>query len=171
MQFSDVAAISPQNGRSSGRSAISARSPVSVRFDHSSMIGRKICAADSPNSCSVAVLRAFAERFEPVQAEIVAAPLHVGGGERHVERLAKHREVLEVDLLLKILRAGGDEHALAAENGGHEIGERLARARAGFDEQHAAMLERAGHRFGHLRAARDGSRRWAATRGERSRVG
>ena len=150
MQFSDVAAISPQNGRSSGRSAISARSPVSVRFDHSSMIGRKICAADSPNSWSVARLRALAEGFEPVQAEVVAAPLHIGGGEGHVERLTEHREVLEVDLFLKVLRAGRHEDALAAEDGGHQIRERLAGAGAGFDEQNAAVLERRRDRFGHV---------------------
>ena len=31
-----------------------------------------------------ACFRALAERFEPVQAQVVAAALHVGGGERHI---------------------------------------------------------------------------------------
>ena len=37
MQVSDAAEISLQNGRSSGRSSISARSPVGVRAAHAAM--------------------------------------------------------------------------------------------------------------------------------------
>ena len=70
-----------------------------------------------------------------VQAQIVGAALHVGRGERHAERVAQRRDVLEVDLLLEVLGAGGDQHALAAEDRGDEIGERLAGAGAGFGEQ------------------------------------
>ena len=75
------------------------------------------------------------------------------------------REVLEVDLFLEVLRAGRDEDALAAEDGGDEIGERLAGAGAGFGEQHAAVLERAGDRVGHL----DAGRRAALEVGQRLR--
>jgi hypothetical protein len=57
--------------------------------------------------------------------------------------------VLEVDLLLEILGAGGDQHALPAEDRRHEVGERLAGAGARFREQHAAVLERVGHGAGH----------------------
>ena len=57
----------------------------------------------------------------------------------NAQRFAKKREVLEIDLFLKVLRACRDEHALAAEDGGHEIRERLARAGARFDEQHATV--------------------------------
>jgi hypothetical protein len=38
--------------------------------------------------------------------------------------------VLEVDLFLQVLGAGGDQHAFAAEDRRHEVGERLAGARA-----------------------------------------
>ena len=40
-QTTGAAETSCQNGRSSGKSASSARSPVSVRADHSRIIGRK----------------------------------------------------------------------------------------------------------------------------------
>ena len=56
------------------------------------------------------------KRVEAVQAEVVAAPFHVGRGERHAERVPQDRQILEVDLLLEVLGAGRDEHALAAED-------------------------------------------------------
>ena len=86
----------------------------------------------------VASRRSAAGLLQPVQAQIVRPALHVGGGERHAERLLQHRQVLEVDLLLQVLGAGGHQHALAAEDGGDEIGERLAGASAGFGKQHSA---------------------------------
>ena len=45
------------------------------------------------------------------------------------------------------------EHALAAEDGGDEIGERLAGAGARFGEQDAAVLEHARDGRGHVRLA------------------
>ena len=93
---------------------------------------------------------AVRQLIELVDAQIVRAPFHVGRGERDPERLAQRGNVLEVDLFLEVLRAGGDEHALAAENRGHEIRERLAGAGAGFGEQDAAVLEDARDGRGHL---------------------
>ena len=148
MQFSVVAAMSFQKGRSSGRSSTSARSPVSVSVDpalEDADVERLVAGADG---------RALAERLEAVQAEVVAAPLHAGGGERDAERLAQHRQVLEEDLFLEILGAGRDEHALAAEDRRHEVGERLAGAGARFGEQHAARREDRGDGFRHLHLAR-----------------
>ena len=87
--------------------------------------------------------------IEPVQAEIVGAALHVGRAEGHAQRGAQRRNVLEVDLLLEVLRARGDQRALAAEDCRHEIRERFARARPRFREQHAAMLDGVGHGAGH----------------------
>ena len=97
--------------------------------------------------------RPVTERVESMQAEIVAAPFHVGRGERDAERLAQDRQVLEEDLLLEVLRAGRDEHALAAEDRGHEVGERLAGAGAGFGEQDAAVGEDVGDGRRHLELA------------------
>ena len=135
MQFSVVAAMSLQNGRSSGRSSISARSPVSVSCDP---VARGCAAARSRRTSG---WPGFAERFEAVQAEVVAAALHVGRGERDAERFAEDRQILEEDLFLQVLGAGRDEHALAAEDRRHEIGERLAGPGAGLGEQHAAAGE------------------------------
>ena len=122
--------------------ASSARSPVSVRVDHSRMIGRN-------TSCDRRA-GAVGQLIELVEAQIVRAPLHVGGGERDAERVAQRGNVLEVDLFLQVLGAGGDQHAFAAEDGGHEVGERLAGAGARFGEQDAAVLEDARHGRRHL---------------------
>src|SRR5262249_17325130 len=94
---------------------------------------------------------AVVQLIELVQAEIVRAPLHVRGGERGAERIAQCGNVLEVDLFLKVLRAGRDQHAFAVEDCRHQIGERLARAGARFGHQHAAAPEHARDGGGHRR--------------------
>ncbi len=42
---------------------------------------------------------------------------------------------------------------LAGDDGGHEVGERLARAGAGLDDEVASLLDRGGDRGGHLALA------------------
>ena len=106
------------------------------------MIGRKTSCDRGPG--------AVRQLIELVQAQVVRAPLHVGRGERDAERVAQRGNVLEVDLFLQVLGAGGDQHALAAENRGHEVGERLAGAGAGLGEEDAAVLEHARHGGRHL---------------------
>ena len=64
--------------------------------------------------------------------------------------LFEERNVFEEELLLKILGAGGNDHALAGENRGDQIGERFSGARAGLDDQVLLVGERALDRFGHL---------------------
>src|SRR5206468_5769568 len=94
--------------------------------------------------------RSLAQLIELVQTHVIGATFHVGCRERHAERLTQGRDVLEEDLLLKVFRAGGDEHALAFQDGWHQVRERLAGARAGFGQQHAATLEHPGDRRSHL---------------------
>ena len=60
---------------------------------------------------------------------------------------------LKIDLFLQVLGAGGDEHALAAEDGRREVGERLAGAGARLGEEDAARLEDVGHGRGHVALA------------------
>ena len=79
-----------------------------------------------------------------MKAQIVRASLHQCGAERLAERVAQQRDVFEEDLLLEILRAGGHENALAAENRGHEIGEGLAGAGPGFGDQRPATFDDVG---------------------------
>ncbi len=88
--------------------------------------------------------------IEPVQAQIVRTALHVCGSERHVERVAKSGDVLEEDLFLEVLRSGRNEHALAAQDGRDEVGERLPGAGARFGEEDAAVLEDVGDGCRHL---------------------
>ncbi len=99
---------------------------------------------------------ALLQRVEAVEAQVVPASFHIGRGERHAKRLAQDGEILEVDLLLEVLRAGGNEDALPAENRRNQVRERLSCARAGFGEQNAALVEDVGNGGRHfkLRGAR-----------------
>ena len=62
----------------------------------------------------------------------------------------EERNVLEEELFLEILGAGGDDHALAREDRGNQVGERLAGAGARLDDQVAAFGERRLDGLGHL---------------------
>ena len=84
-----------------------------------------------------------ARRLEAVQAEVVAAPLHVRGAEVDAERFPQVRQVLVEDLVLQVPGAGRDEDAPSAEDGGHEVGQGLAGSGARFRQQHAAGLQHA----------------------------
>ena len=97
--------------------------------------------------------RRFLEDLVALQAEVVAAALHARGRERHRQHAGEQRQILGEDLLLQVLGAGRDDHALAAQDRRHEVGERLAGAGAGLDEEHAAVLERVGDRRGHAALA------------------
>ncbi len=66
----------------------------------------------------------------------------------------RYRQILEEDLLLQVLGPGRDEHALAAEDSGDEIGQSLARARARFGQEHASLREDVGHSRSHLELGR-----------------
>ena len=66
------------------------------------------------------------------------------------QRLRQDRQILEVDLLLEVLRAGRDQDALPAEDGRHEVRHRLAGAGAGFGQQDAAVREDIGDAARHL---------------------
>src|SRR3989442_5598113 len=76
-----------------------------------------------------------------METEVVRAAFHVRRGECQAQRVAQRGNVLEVDLLLKILGAGGNQRALTAQNRGDEIRQRLPGAGARLGEHHAAALE------------------------------
>ena len=136
-----------QSGECSGRASISARSPV--------------CGGLLPRGDGVELLdlfeaveqRGVAQRVELVLAEIVAAALHVADLQRAEERF-EEGDVLEEELLLQILGAGGDDDALLAlareAQGGQEVGEGLAGAGAGFDDEVALVVEGLLDGSGHL---------------------
>src|SRR5690349_14840951 len=105
-----------------------------------------------------------------MKTEVIRSPLHQRRIERLAERLAEQRDVFEEDLFLKILRAGGYEDALAAENRGDQIREGFPRAGTGFSDQRAATLDdvRTGGGHGALPLARlvvvNGTRQWTVFR-------
>ena len=67
--------------------------------------------------------------------------------------LLEKRNVLEEELLLQVLGAGGDHDALAGEDRGNQVGERFAGAGAGLDDQVLAVRERGFHGLGHVQLA------------------
>ncbi len=85
-------------------------------------------------------------------AGVIGAALHVTSAQR-AEVLFKEGNVLEEELLLKILGAGGDDHALAGKNRGDQIGQRLAGAGASLDDQVLFIGERGLDGFGHFELA------------------
>ncbi len=88
----------------------------------------------------------LAQSLEAMQAEIVAAALHIRCREVHAERFAEDWQILEEDLFLEVLGTCRDERALAAQDGRGEVGQGLAGARARLGKQHAAL--RKGRRDG-----------------------
>jgi hypothetical protein len=96
--------------------------------------------------------RGVAQGVELVLAEVVAAALHVADVER-AEDGFEEGDILEEELLLQVFGAGGDNDALLAGAGemqrGQEVGEGLAGAGAGLDDEMApvfkGLLDGAGH--------------------------
>ena len=102
--------------------------------------------------------------FHPPQAEVIAAALDQHGGELGRHHAPQQRDVLGEQLLLEADRVRGDDHppggrfviVVAAfglfargQDGRHEIGEALAHAGAGLDDQVMAILDRVRHGVGH----------------------
>ena len=87
-------------------------------------------------------------------AGVIVAALHVADLREAAKNCLEERDVLEKELLLQVLRAGGDDDALAGEERRHQVGERLAGAGAGLDDQMPALGERGLHRLGHFHLSR-----------------
>ena len=154
--------LGPRRADASGSVLISARSPISVVFSHSRMIWK---SATSSRPVSTGVVLGVVDLLP---AGVIVAPLHVADLQRPREVLLEERDVLEEELLLQVLGAGGDDDALAGEQRRHQVGERLAGARAGLDDQVALVGERGFDGLGHLHLARRGIRNsdatWTASR-------
>ena len=93
-----------------------------------------------------------AQGIELLLAQVVGAALHVAHPQRPQQRF-EERDVLEVELFLQVLRAGGDDDALLLVAGaaqcGQQVGKRLARAGSSFDDQVALVRERLLNGLGH----------------------
>jgi hypothetical protein len=82
-------------------------------------------------------------------AGIVVAALHIADAQGAREMLLQEGDVLEEELFLQILGAGGNHNAFAGKDRGHQVSQRFAGARAGFRDQMFAVGQRGFHRFGH----------------------
>ena len=86
---------------------------------------------------------------ESMQTQIIGAALEQGRSKARAKHLAHARQVAMEQLILQRLGAGGNDHALARHQCGNKIGERLAGAGAGFDDEHLSIgncfLDRRSH--------------------------
>ncbi len=115
VQRSPRASILAQAELDSGRDLISARSPVSVVFSHSRMIWK---SATSSRPVEHGLLFGIVDFLA---AGVVGAAFHVAGAQRRPRCFSRNGMSLIEELLLKILRAGGDDYAAAGENRGDQI--------------------------------------------------
>ena len=104
--------------------------------------------------------RLIAQRDELVAAKVVGAAFHVADLQVAEQRFEK-RHVTEEELVLQSLGSRGDDDALAGAQSGEQVGEGFAGARAGLDDEMAALGERALDGFGHLQLS------WAVFVGQR----
>ena len=85
-----------------------------------------------------------AKGVELLLAEVIGAALHHANAQRAKDRF-EERDVLEGELFLQIFGAGGDDDALFVLAGeaqrGQQVGEGLAGAGAGLDDEVAAVFE------------------------------
>ena len=67
--------------------------------------------------------------------------------------LLQKRNVLVEDLLLKVLRAGGDDDAFAGQDRRDQVGQGFSRSRPGLDEERPLVLDRRFDGLRHLELA------------------
>ena len=137
-----------QSALASGSAASSARSPVCVVFLPG---GDGAVVLDLLQPAEHGLV---GQVVELLAAQIVVAPLHVADLQLAFavgkKRLLEKRNIFVEELFLQILGAGGDDDALAGTNHGHQVGQRLARAGAGLDDQVTLFFERLLDRLRHL---------------------
>ena len=124
-----------------GSTSSSARSPVVVvvaahRRQASELLGAG--PARPRRRGRAAALAAGGELGEALQAEVVGPALQDGPVERRVEVLGEEGQVLAGQLVLERLGGGGHDRLAPGEDGGHQVGQRLARAGARLDDEVAS---------------------------------
>lgn len=88
--------------------------------------------------------------LEMVMTDVVLSPLEERRAHRHFQRRLQARQVAVKELILQGLRAGRHDHLAPGKQGRQQIGEGLARAGAGFGEQHPFLFDGSGHGERHL---------------------
>jgi hypothetical protein len=88
---------------------------------------------------------------QPVQAQVIGAALEGGelgaAAQQRMQCLDRTRQIPLDELALQRQRRGGDHHAAAVLQRGHEIAERLSGAGARLHQQMGALVDGLGHRF------------------------
>ena len=79
---------------------------------------------------------------EPLQAEVVGSTLEYGGVDAAADRFAHRRQITMEQLVLQCARPGGHDGPRAGQHRRDQVSERLARARAGLDDQLLAVRDR-----------------------------
>ncbi len=92
--------------------------------------------------------------LEVMVADVVRASFEQRKRHRNPQRIADLRQVPLVELVLQRLGARRDDDLAAVEQRGHEVGERLAGARAGLGEEGDARGDRPGDGIGHFKLLR-----------------
>src|SRR6185437_6412033 len=92
--------------------------------------------------------------IEPVLTEVVRATLEQRDPRGPPEGTGDERQILREELILQRPGACRDEHASPGEQRGNEIGEGLACAGPGLDDQHLSRLDRPGHAIRHVHLLR-----------------
>ena len=146
MRVSGVAATSPHSGASSASSRSSARSPV----------GDDAANARMPIQLGLGDQRSLPVALaEAPPADVVREALHDGPLERRrqqagvIEHRAQARQVDAGDLVLQRLGAGADDDLASRQQRRHQVGERLAGAGAGLDQQALVAVDRVGDAVRH----------------------
>ena len=83
----------------------------------------------------------------------IRTAFHITDLKGPVEMLLQKRNIFVEELLLQVLRSGGDHHALARKQRGNKIRESLAGSRAGVHQQLLLLRQRGFHRLRHVEFA------------------
>jgi hypothetical protein len=118
--------------------------PVQASVRASSLFHSRLASGNSANSARspVAVFFSQAAQYWPVRqvvkllpTQIIVASLHVTNRKPGPKCPLQERNIFVEQLLLQVLGASRDDHALAGADRGHEIGQRFSGSRASFHDQ------------------------------------
>ena len=91
---------------------------------------------------------------ELLAAQVIRPSLHQTGVDAAREKLLQEGNVFVEKLFLQVLGSGGNHHALAREQRGHQVRQRLPRAGARLDNLVPLFGQRFFHRQGHFELSR-----------------
>ena len=95
--------------------------------------------------------------LQMMMADVVGAPLEQGDVDGNMQQSLHHGQVAVKQLVLQGARAGRHDHLAAGQQGGHQIGERLAGAGTGLDDQAVTVAHGTQHGCCHFLLSRAGT--------------